>query len=256
MTKPFKSLKDFFIKFISVVSAGDNPSADVKLFKEKGGVSMTLKELYKELSDDQAEVIKAELKKKDDDFEDLKVAKEELKVENEKLKKNQKKTEPTEPTEEELIKSADPKIQEMLEKANKDTKEAKEKLDGLQKEKDEKDAELKKEQMEKKADEFSNLGAPKEDLVDIFIKLDGTGDKELNEKIEGIFKSTNQLLKDNNVITKVIGSDRDGEGKTAMEKMEAKVEELRKADSTLTKEKAMTKIMNEYPELYEEHLKE
>lgn len=241
-----KSLKNFFIKFVSVVDSGDNPPAEVKMFKNKGGGNMkTFEELMKSLSEEDAKLIKTEVEGKD-----AKIA--ELDKTNKELEKNQKEPiKKEEPSDEELLKSADPKIRELLEKAQSDAKTAKEEADKLKKANDEKDAELKKELLNKEAEKYPSIGATKEDLIEIL----GSVDEKTSTLIKAIFSATNEALKDNKLM-KAIGSDKDPEDKKAMEKVEDKVSELRKADPKLTKEQATTKVLKENPELYVDYLKE
>ena len=246
------SLKNFLIKRVGVVDSGDNPKAEVLLFKSKededknnkGGGIMTLEELYKEIGEDKAKLIKDEIKAKED-----KLAEKDNTIKE--LEKNQKEPVKTEPTDEELLKSADPKIKDILEKAQKEAKENKEKAEKLQKEKDETDAELKKEALSKEAEQFKNIGATKEDLVEIFTKVD----PDTLEKIKAVLSADNTAL-EGNPLNKAVGSDKDLDSKKTMEKVDEKAEELRKADPSLTKEQARTKVMKEDPKLYKEYLEE
>lgn len=249
------SLKNFLIKRIAVVDSGDNKEAEVVLFKskeedlkDKGGGIMTLEELYKEIGEDKAKLIKDEIKVKEDELvEKDKTIKE--------LEKNQKEPVVTEPTDEELLKSVDPKIRERLEKAEREAKEAKDKSEQLQKEKDEKDVELKKEALSKEAEQFKNIGATKEDLVEIFTKIDKTGDTELMEKVKAILSADNTAL-EGNPLTKAKGSDKDSDGKKVTEEVEAKADELRKVNPNLTKEQAIAKVYKDNPELMQKEREE
>ena len=177
MNKKRKSLKDFFIKFVSVVESGDNPAADVVMFKEKGGVVMKkLEEIMAELSKEDQSVVQVEL----DKIPVLVKEKDDITVEKDGLVKTNgelsgkivelEKTDPiVDPSDEELIKSADPKIQKMLEKA----KDTEDEVAKLKKEKDEEVKKVRKVELSKEAEEYPNLGAPVEDIVDILSAIDG-----------------------------------------------------------------------------------
>ena len=243
-----KSLKDFFIKFVSVVDSGDNPKAEVVMFKKKGGVKMKkLEEIMAELSKEDQSVIQVEL----DKIEPLEKTNEELVKTNEELKKVEPVIEPViEPvkdgvTDEELIKSADPKIQEMLKKA----KEVAEEVITLKKEKLEELAKARKVELKKEAEEYPNLGAPVEDIVEIFSKLDG--DEKVTELVKGIFGAVNTALEGSELI-KTIGSDKDPIEKSVEEQVDEKAEEFMKSDPTLTKEQAQLKVYKSDPNKYME----
>jgi len=241
-----KSLKDFFIKFVSVVDSGDNPEAEVVMFKKKGGVKMKkLEEIMAELSKEDQSVIQVEL----DKIEPLEKTNEELVKTNEELKKVEPVIEPViEPvkdgvTDEELIKSADPKIQEMLKKA----KEVEVENEKLKKEKVEEMAKARKAELSKEAEAYPNLGAPVEDIVEIFSSIDG--DEKVTELVKGIFSAANTALEGSELI-KTIGSNEDPVIKSVEEEVEEKAEELRKSDPKLTKEQAKTKVYESDPDKY------
>jgi len=327
-----KSLKDFFLKFVSVVDKGDNPEAKILLFKSaeedldkavwttaymndlpdsaflyiesggekkdgktqgnkrhfpyknaegkidlphlrnaiaripqanvpqdvkdrcqararrllgelnkmiEGGVVMkTFEELIKELSKEDAKLVTDELKVKDEKIGEL--------------EKNQKEpAKKVEPSDEELLKSVDPKIRELVEKAQKDTKEAKEKADKLEKANKEKEDELKKEALSKEAEKLGNIGATKEELVEIFTKVE----PEILEKIKAVLTADNTAL-EGNALIKAVGSDKDLGDKKAIDEIEEKAEELRKVEPKLTKEQARTKVLKENPDLYKKYIEE
>ena len=250
-----KSLKDFFIKFVSVVDSGDNPEAEVVMFKKKGGVKMKkLEEIMAELSKEDQSVIQTEFDKIPDVETangELKKANDELIVKVEELEKAAKVEPVVEPvvddSEDTLIKSADPKIVKILEKAKEDVKEAKELAEKLQKEKDEELAKARKVELSKEAEAYPNLGSPVEDIVEIFSKLDG--EKETLEKAKGILGAVNTAL-EGNALIKVIGTDKDPIAKTATEEVADAASELMKSDSKLTKEQAKAKVIRSNPSKY------
>jgi hypothetical protein len=274
------SLKNFLIKRVGVVDSGDNPGAEVLLFKsdpedlkDKGGVkNMTFEELMKSLPEEDKKLVTDEIDKVKD--EEIKKTKEELNkvlvkpagcsqeewdaadmagklalMKKEDLTKDcgdggKKKDEPSD---EDLIKSADPKIQELVKKLQEDNDKKAEELKKEKEEKDAKDAELKKELLNKEADKFPNIGAKKEDIVKILEK----SDEETSTLVKSIFAACNEALKDN-VLMKSIGSGGDGDDKKASEKIEDMAKALVKDGKAKTIEIARTKVYKENPKLTEE----
>jgi len=246
--KTLKSLKDFFIKFVSVVDSGDNPEAEVIMFKKKGGVNMkNLKEIMAELSKEDKGVIQTEL----DKLPDIEVANKELIKTNGELTAKVDELEKAEPivekvveeTDEELIKSADPKIQEMLKKAKEDAKE----VIKLKKEKDEEMKKARQVELKKEAEAYPNMGSPVEDIVEIFSKIDG--DEKVTGLVKGIFEAVNTALEGSELI-KAIGTSKDPVEKSVEDQVDAKAEEFMKSDSKLTKEQAKTKVYESDPNKY------
>ncbi len=247
MTKKRKSLRDFFIKFVSVVDSGDNPEAEVVMFKEKGGVKMKkLEEILKGMEEEDAKVVKVEI----DKIEVLEKDKEKLEKEKgeleEEVKKSKKTKEPDVPSDEDLIKSADPKVQAILEKHKEDAKVAKEEADKLKKEKDEEVKKARKVELKKEAEEYPNLGSPVEDIVEIFSVIDG--DEKTTELVKGIFGAVNKALEGSGLL-KSVGNDKDPKQKTSEEELMEKAEAMVEKDG-ITIEAAKTKIYQSDPEKY------
>jgi len=239
------SLKNIFMRFASVVDKGDNKGANILMFKEKstekvedekpkGGnvMTKTFEEIVKALPEDEQVIVTAEIEK--------------VKAEAE--------VKPIEPVVEkgtdpdELVKSADPKLQEMI----KTIKESNEKLE---KESEAKDAEikkfqddLKKESIEKTVSTFDRIASPKEDMVALYSKLDS----ETEGLVTKIMKSVNEQLTAANIV-KVIGSDSEGEQKSAEEIVEKEAKELMSKDSNLTLAQAKVKVIKTKPELYKQY---
>ena len=256
---PF-SLKNFFVKFVSVVDKGDNPEADVVMFKnkdKKGGARMkTFEELLKELSEEDAKVIKEAVEGKDEKFIELEKTNKELEEANKELEKNQKDPEGKEDEgKEDLLKNANPELQKMVEDLKKEVMDNKKEADELKKENEKKAVELRKEALSKEAEKFENIGATKEDLVEIFTKIDETGDDELMEKIKAVLSADNTAL-EGNALVKAVGSDRDPVDKTATEEVEEKAQELMKSNKELTIEQAKAKVVKSDSKLYDKYLKE
>lgn len=248
--KLLKSLKNFKIKFVSVVDSGDNPEAEVVMFKKKGGVKMKkLEEIMAELSKEDQSVVQVEI----DKIKDVEMAKGEVDVKVKGLEKDKKdleskveeleKVKPVVDTsDEELIKSADPKIQEMLEKAKETDAE------NVQLKKDKEDGEkvLREVELKKEAELYPNLGSPVEDIVEIFSKLDG--DEKTIELIKGIFGAVNKALEGTELI-KAIGTEKDPEEKSPEDELMEKAEAMVEKDG-ITIEAAKTKIIKSDPDKY------
>ena len=254
------SLKNLFLRFVSVVDKGDNPEAKILLTKSKekneqkkgGGGMRKLEEIMKELSKEDQEVINTEIAKNDDvakaneelvkENDDLKVQVETM---NKKIKKEVKVE--VEPSNEELLKSADPKIIKILEKAKTEAKIEKEKNEKLEKAAAESRAQLRKAEITKEAADYPNLGAPIEDIVEIFSKMDG--DKETVEKIKGIFGAVNKALEGTDLL-KSIGTEQEPVEKSKIELLSDDAIELMKEDEQLTKEMAEAKLVKQNPSKY------
>ena len=248
MVEPKLSLKNFFLRFASVVDKGDNPKADILMFKAKkeepenkdqkveGGnvMTKTFEEIVKALPEDEQVIVNAEIEK----------AKEVAKPIEPEIKTVEKETE-------DIVKSADPKIQEMI----KTIKESNEKLE---KESEAKDVEikkfqddLKKEAIEKTVSTFDRIAVPKEEMVELFTKLD----EEAEKIVAKVMKSVNEQLTAANIV-KVIGSDSEGEQLNAEATVEKEAKELMKSDTKLTKAQAIVKVYKSKPELYKQYQEE
>ena len=231
-----------------MVDKGDNPKADILMFKAKkeepenkdqkveGGnvMTKTFEEIVKALPEDEQVIVNAEIEK----------AKEVAKPIEPEIKVVEKETE-------DIIKSADPKVQEIIAKQKED-------LEKSQKESEEKDAEikkfqddLKKEAIEKTVSTFDRIAVPKEEMVDLFTKLD----EESSKIVEKVMKSVNEQLTAANIV-KVIGSDSEGEQKSAKEQIEKDAIELMKNDDKLTKAQAIVKAYKSKPELHKQYQEE
>jgi hypothetical protein len=255
------SLKNFLIKRIAVVDSGDNPAAEVLLFKSKeetnkeGGVVMkTFDELLKTMSEEDSKVIKDELQKAkmvkpdgvdQEDWDEADMAGKQKMMDDAKNTKVKPKSEPMvmNKSEDDLIKSADPKLQELIKKTQ-------DELAKVITEKAEKENELKKEQLTKEAEKYTNILATKDDLVKIFTKLDG--DIETTDLFKAILSANDNALKDS-ALVKAVGTSGDPIDRTPLQELEGKAEELAKAEN-ISKEKAMTKLMVKEPELYKNYL--
>ena len=249
MTK--KSLRNLFLRFVSVVDKGDNKEAKILLMKSKekkpnkgGGVQMKkLEDILKSMEEEDAKVVEAEIAK----IKDVEIAKGELDVKVGELESKIEELEKKEPavvdtSDEELIKSADPKIQKMLEKA----KETEAEVEKLKKEKEEEVAKARKVELSKEAELYPNLGSPVEDIVEIFSKIDG--DEKTTGLVKGIFSAVNTAL-EGNALIKSVGSEKDSEEKSPEDELMEKAEAMVEKDG-ITIEAAKTKIIKSDPDKY------
>jgi len=245
------SLKNFFVRFASVVDKGDNKGADILLFKakekepentndkSKGGndnMPKTYDEIVKSLPEEEQTVINAEIEK--------------VKAEA-KPKEEDKKPEGVASFDEaEVVKSADPKVQEMIKKMKEDN----EKLEKDAKEKDEKlqkfESDLKKEKIEKTVATFDRIAMPKEEMVTLFAKLD----EETTDLVEKAMKAVNEQLVQANII-KVIGTDAEGDQLTVEETIKKEAEEIAKSEG-ITKEQAYVKALKKDKTRYAKYQEE
>lgn len=230
-----KSLKDLLMRFVSVVDKGDNPEADIVLLKgkdikEKGGESMKLEDILKELGDEKAKVITDTIAEKDAKIGELE-------------KKEPEVTPEPEP-EVKIIEKADPEIKALVEKMQTEK-------DAMVKELSEIKGSLSKAKIEKDVEAFEKISA-KEELIDIFTEID---DKpETVEKLKGVLKAVNEALTQETIM-KTVGVDGDPNEPKAMEKLEKRAKEIAEADK-VTKEEGMVRAMKEDPKLYQQYLEE
>jgi len=242
---PKISLKDFFLKFVSVVDKGDNKGANILLFKSepedlkgeekdekpKGGnvMSKTYDEILKALPEDEQAIVKAEI---------------------EKIKEEAKPKEGTKPKEgvasfdeAEIVKSADPKIQELIEKMKADGEQNATELKKMREE-------IKKEKVEKTVSQFDKLVASKDELTSLFTKADD----ETAATLEKVFKAANEQLKDS-VVMKEVGSGGGGDESNIEEQVEKEAQELKKSEN-ITIEQARVKVWKKDPTRYAKYLED
>jgi len=144
-----------------------------------------------------------------------------------------------------LLEKADPEIRRMIEKSEKDAAEAREIA------KAERDLRVQGE-MIAKAKNYEHIAGTPEEKAEILKAAYDISD-EYGKKIENSWKAANaQLDEAANGMFKPIGKDSGGEEAS---ELRSKVSELRKADPTLTPEKAMDRVLSENPGLYDRYLR-
>lgn len=278
-----KSLKDFFLRFVSVVDKGDNPEADIVMFKsekgkeenkdgdlddldkkkckkEGGGVMKTLEEILKSLSEDDVKVINDEIEKaktdaKADADAEIAKAKTEFEAELDKVKKEEDKDKKPQGTAsfddvENVIKSADPKVVELIEKMKSEKSEIEKKAQADAEELSKMKEAARTETIIKTVSQFDRVNAPQDDLVSIWKSVDS----ETEAKLVNIFKAVNEQLTQANII-KVIGSDADASAISAEEEMEKMAQEIKKNEG-ITIEQARTKVYKTRPDLLKKYREE
>lgn len=237
---PKVSLKDFFLKFVSVVDKGDNKGANILLFKSepepeavqeenditKGGdviIMKTLEEILKGLSEEDAKVVS-------DEIEKAKTPKAEEGKED--------KAGGTASFDDvnDVRKSADPAVQALVAKADADAILIKELQDNI-----------KKDKLEKTVAQFDKISAPKEDLMTVFKAVDDV----TATTIETILKAVNAQLSESTII-KVIGSDGEKSEEKAIDMVEKGAEEIKKAEG-ITIEQARVKFLQKNKGLYTQY---
>jgi ATPase subunit of ABC transporter with duplicated ATPase domains len=224
-----KSLKDFFVRFASVVDKGDNPEANIMIVKSKGGESMKLEDILKELDEEKAKVINDELAAKDAKISELE------KVEPKKIE--------SEP-EQKVIEKADPEIKAFVEKMQKEKDEMIEKLSKME-------STLRKDRIEKEVSEFDKISA-KNELIDVLTDIDDRPDTAI--KLKTILKAVNEALSQNTIM-KTVGVDGEGKEEKVMETVDKKAKELVEKEH-ITIEEARTRVFKSDPKLYEKYLEE
>lgn len=224
-----KSLKDFFVRFASVVDKGDNPEANIMIVKSKGGESMKLEDILKELDEEKAKVINDELAAKDAKISELE------KVEPKKIE--------SEP-EQKVIEKADPEIKAFVEKMQKEKDEMIEKLSKME-------STLRKDRIEKEVSEFDKISA-KDELIDVLTDIDDKPDTVI--KLKTILKAVNEALSQNTIM-KTVGVDGEGKEEKVMETVDKKAKELVEKEH-ITIEEARTRVFKSDPKLYEKYLEE
>ena len=224
-----KSLKDFFVRFASVVDKGDNPEANILIAKSKGGESMKLEDILKELDEEKAKVINDTLAEKDAQITEL-------------TKVEPKKVDPD--PEPKVIEKADPEIKAFVEKMQKEKDEMIEKLSKME-------STLRKDRIEKEVSEFDKISA-KEELIEVLTDIDEKPDTVV--KLKTILKAVNEALTQNTIM-KTVGVDGEGKEEKVMETVDKKAKELVEKEN-ITIEEARTRIFKSDPKLYEKYLAE
>ena len=242
-------LVDLVVDRVDLVDEGANSAAFIKLYKRKEmETGMDFNEIISKLKPEHAEVIQAELAKAKaevpkeiaKELSDTKVELEAVKAELEKFKEEVKKSkEPAqEENFEEILKSLDPAVQKAFKTLQAQKEAAEQVAKQLKEQKEEEEAIA-------KAKALKALPVEEDKLVQVV--------KGISDDVYEILKSAAKVLEESEIF-KEIGKGKDGVNSTdAWTRIEKKAEEIAKRDN-ITKEKAISVVINENPELYKEYL--
>ena len=108
-----------------------------------------------------------------------------------------------------------------------------------------------------KAAEYEHLpGVVPAEFAPILSKIAKALKNEEWEKLAEILKAADKAIEDGDLFREIGRGESPDAGGSNLVKLNAKAEELRKADPTLTKEQAFTKALKQNPELYAAHAEE
>lgn len=246
-------LTDIEFDRVDLVDEGANSEAFIKLYKNKGGKSMSkVSEILKTLKEEDAKIIETELNKakempKEDD-KDKKISN--LQAEIARYKKEAPKdiNKSKESEEKELMKGASPELKAYLEKRNKEMEETKLEIKKM------KEREFEKEAVSK-AKTVTNIAVKNSVLADIYKRCMATEDDKLAEDVFEVFKTADKVIKEGSELFKEKGSTEGNVDNTAWGKVESQAVELAKSKS-ISKEQAITEVLQSDPELYAQYQKE
>ena len=242
-------LMDLVVDRVDLVDEGANSAAFIKLYKRKEmETGMDFNEIISKLKPEHAEIIQAEIVKAKTEVpeevaKELSDTKEELittKTELENFKEEVKKSkEPAqEENFEEVLKSLDPAVQKVFKSLQAQKEAAEQVAKQLNEQKEEEEA-------IEKAKALKALPVEEDKLVQVV--------KGVSDDVYEILKSAAKVLEESEIFEEV-GKGKGGTGSTdAWSKIEKKADEIAKRDS-ITKEKAISVVINENPELYKEYL--
>lgn len=226
-----------FQQALNLINFPQNGSS-VNKSKEGANVPKFSEEIIKNLPEEVRKELEKieELEKKAARVEELEKKVEEL----------QKSTQ-TSGSEEDILKGLPEPVRKMVEEANKRAEEAEEIA------KAERETRLKQEYIAK-AKQLSALGIKPEEFGLVLKKVAEACPEEY-VKLEAVLKAANNAIETSGLF-KAYGSNGEGEGSSAWDRIVKKAEEVRKSDPNMTLESAISKVMHENPQLYEEYRKE
>jgi colicin import membrane protein len=234
---------------VDLVKEGANSQAHIKLFKSKGGESMELKDILAKMKPEHAAVIQKAIDEAEAEAKKAEAAKKAAEDAVEKMK-----SEPKEPaagaSQEEILKTVkDPAVKALLETQIAKAKAAEDEV------KKARELQLSNEAVTK-AKEVPNIGADEATVMEVYKKLKAV-DSDLCENVFGIFKSASAMIAEGGVLSEIgksTGTEVAGDENAAWDKIEKKAEEVAKS-SNITQAAAISKVIQDNPELYSEYLK-
>lgn len=214
--------------------------------KRKEGKQMSIfsEDVLKNLPEDVRKGIE-ELQKKADQADTLQQTVTDLQKQVDELKKGAQPSSSTSP-EDDIFKGMSPAAKELVMKLQKQAKEAEELA------KAEKEARLNREFVTKAA-ELKGLNVKADEFGPV-LKAVAEKCPEQFEKLEAVLKTASNAILTGEVL-KEVGSSGSSSG-SAWDKIEKKAEELLKGETSLSKEQAISKVIQQEPQLYEEYQKE
>lgn len=240
---------DLVVDRIDLVDEGANSAAFIKLYKRKEmETNMDFNEIISKLKPEHAEIIQAEIAKAKaevpaevaTELSDTKEALEKSKAELKKIKEEVKKSkEPAqEENFEEILKNLDPAVQKVFKSLQAQKEAAEQVAKQLTEQKEEEKAIA-------KAKALKALPVEEDKLVQVV--------KGISDDVYEILKSAAKVLEESEIFKEVGKGKGEASSTDAWSKIEKKAEEIAKRDS-ITKEKAISVVINENPELYKEYL--
>jgi uncharacterized protein YukE len=240
---------DLVVDRVDLVDEGANSAAFIKLYKRKEmETGMDFNEIISKLKPEHAEVIQAEIAKAkaevpEEVAKELSDTKEELiatKTELEKVKEevNKSKEPAEEDNFEEVLKSLDPAVQKVFKSLQAQKEAAEQVAKQLTEQKEEEEAIA-------KANALKALPVEEDKLVQVV--------KGISDDVYEILKSAAKVLEESDIFEEVGKGKGDASTIDAWSKIEKKADEIAKRDN-ITKEKAISVVINENPELYKEYL--
>lgn len=245
-------LSDMSLDFVSLVPAGDDPMAQVVIAKADPDTTIRNPQEgnmgdEKIAKDDLAPEVVAYIDALESEVDDLSKSVEDLTAERDELAKAAAPTgivKSEEDQRKEMLEKADPAIRALIEKQEKDLEEVRKAAEA------ERNARLDREYISK-AETLPMINSDKATLGGLLRRVTESVSKEDAEALETILRAANEQITKSNLFTEV---GRGGADTVVSKSVEAKAEELRKADPSLTAEQAQAKVYEMYPDLLQQAL--
>lgn len=260
-------LSDMELDFVSLVPAGDDPSAVVVIAKtepdpEKRGVGESTGTILSSNSDMEGSmgtINKADLSPEVLEYIEalesevgtlgaqIEKAEEDINERDEQIAKMAPKdAESAEEIAKSMLAKADPAVRSLIEKQQAELAEVRKQAA------DEREARLTREYIAK-AEDLSMVAEDKPSLASLLRAAAEKLEPEQNETLEKVLKSADEALRQSGLFSEFGKSET---ASTVSKSVEGKAEELRKADPSLTIEQAMERVYAENPDLFEQAMSE
>lgn len=155
----------------------------------------------------------------------------------------------------EALAKADPELRAIIEKAQADAESAKKQAeDAIAKAEEERSQRMDREFVSKAQTEYKHLPNVKPEDFGPLLRKMFESSPEVYEKISEVLKAADEMIRQGEVMKEQgRGGARTADANGAIEKVNAKAEELRKSDAAITIEQAKAKVLAEDPDLYAEY---